>query len=78
VLTDSSSEDDWTGLGAGLGTRFALTDHFFLDVLVEYVTYLSKRLPASSLTTSDEITITQTQLISPRRIGASAALGLRF
>lgn len=76
---EATDTRDWTGLGAGAGIRLPLGGGFGLDALAEYVSYLSRRIPASTLTsTGDEVTVTQTQVVSWKRLGFSVSLGYRF
>lgn len=79
VFTEATSSLTFTGLGFGGGLRFLYRNDLFLEAQAESVTFAPVKANASTLTsTSDELTMTQTQDILLRWTTYSISLGARF
>ena len=79
TLTNPSSHATFNGFGIGVGGRYLLTKHAFIESSVEWAKFESKRVPAPGLTSpNDEITIRQAQYVKPEWVDIRVAVGFRF
>lgn len=79
VLTNPSSQATFNGFGIGVGGRYLVAKHVFVESSVEWTKFESKRVAAPGLTsTGDEITIRQAQYVMPEWVDFRVAVGVRF
>lgn len=79
VTTQTSISKNFLGYGAGVSLRFSLNEHLYYDLSGEAVEFLGQKIDAPSLSNAnDEITITQTQYITPKWTEVTVAFGYFF
>jgi predicted porin len=75
-LTEAISEEDFHGIGIGIGGRYALNKNWSLFGRGEWIKFKSQKVSGPSLSTLDEITFSQDTDVAPSR--ASLMFGIVF
>jgi len=78
-FNEVSKNHHFEGAGAGIGLKFLYSPNIAIESLLEYFVYKSLTAQGSSLiSTTDEVTVSQTQEVSLKWNVFSLAVSFRF
>jgi hypothetical protein len=79
IFTEASSDETFKGTGVGVGVRWKYNEKTFIEASFDQVTYEAQTMTASSMTSvPDEVTLSQSQELTPRWSVYGISFGFQF